>query len=257
MVQINKIIDIVKEANNIVLDIYNCNDLNTTFKKDKSPLTLADTKASDYICDQLNKYYPNIPIICEETKQVPYEERKNWKEFWLVDPLDGTKEFIKRNGEFTVNIGLVRDNEPVLGVVGVPCQNLIYYSKKGNGAFCYNLLENTQKELNCFGFHLESPITFVSSRSHSNEDTEKFMDNFKIYDKISVGSSLKFMYLCENKAQIYPRFVPTMEWDTCAADAILREAGGTVELLNESPLVYNKKNLKNDYFIAYGRIKSS
>lgn len=248
------LIEIVKIANNIVLDIYNKSEHKVTIKDDNSPLTEADRKSSEFICQYLRIFYPDIPIICEETKMVEYEKRKNWYEFWLVDPLDGTKEFINRNGEFTVNIGLIRNGEPVIGIVGVPCEHVIYYASKGSGAYKLNLKNNQREKLECKPFALSDDLTFVCSRSHMDEKTEKFLNTFNVKEKISAGSSLKFMYLCENKAQIYPRYIPTMEWDTAASDAILREAGGRIETWDHQILAYNKENMKNDNLIAYGNI---
>ncbi len=252
----NKLIDIVKEANKIVLDVYNQDNFESSIKSDNSPLTEADIKASDYICAQLKNNFPEIPIICEETKQVEYEERKDWDKFWLVDPLDGTKEFIKRNGEFTVNIGLIDGGEPTIGVVGIPCRDQIYYGEKGKGSFSLDLKTGQTKDLHCQPFTPTDELTIIQSRSYCNQETEDYHQRYNIKDTISSGSSIKFLLLCENQAQIYPRFHPCMEWDTAASDAILREAGGSIRLTDEkSFLQYNKHSLLNPSFIAFGNLR--
>ncbi len=253
---IEELVTIVKNAGDIIMDVYNDpnSDFGIEIKADNSPLTRADTLASDYICAKLKELDPNIPIICEETGDVPYEVRKDWYVFWLVDPLDGTKEFIKKNGDFTVNIGLIYGNQPIMGIVGVPCLNQVYYAEKECGAYIYDFNTGEKKELKCKEFRAEDPITIVCSRSHMNEETKKYYEQYNVDCSISVGSSLKLLYLASNRAQLYPRLHPTMEWDTAAADAILREAGGKTELLDGSVLKYNKESLLNPSFVCYAKI---
>ncbi len=254
---LNSIVEIAKGADEIILDIYEKykrDSINIKYKNDNSPLTEADTKASDFICSKLKNLDPTIPIICEETKQVPYEERKNWSRFWLVDPLDGTKEFIKKNGEFTVNICLIENNQPTLGVVSVPVQGKVYYSYRGSGAYMYDKGGNSRVKLECNLLNKDNPVNVVCSRSHGNKSTSNYLNNYKIGELIVSGSSLKFMLLCENKAQLYPRLHPTMEWDIAASDAILREAGGSIRLLDGNLMQYNKQDLRNPSFIAFGNI---
>ena len=251
---VSKVIEIISKADDIVLDVYNNYETNIEYKTDATPLTQADTESSKYICVELSKLTPTIPIICEENSVPSYKIRSSWSIFWLVDPLDGTKEFIKKNGEFTVNIALISNNTPILGVVSVPCKELIYYGYKDGGAYVYNKNNNSQTKLVCKPFNKMDKITFACSRSHINDETEKYMNTYKIGDIVRVGSSLKFMLLCENKAHIYPRLGPTMEWDIAASDIILRESGGSIKLLNGNSMQYNKEHMLNPYFIAYGQI---
>lgn len=248
-------VDIVKQASNIILEIYSRDDFECRVKSDDSPLTEADLRASDYICKRLEEYNEDIPIICEETEKIPYEERKHWKKFWLVDPLDGTKEFIKRNGEFTVNIALIDNDIPVVGVVSIPCQNVLYYGSLNAGSYKLDLITLEKIKLECEEFTKDSLINVVASRSHINKETEEFISKYNVKDMISVGSSIKFMMICENRAHIYPRLGPTCEWDIGASEAILREANGKILTINGENIKYNKISFLNPYFIAYGNQK--
>lgn len=252
---IQELIKIVKTAGEIILNVYNDpnSDFGLEIKDDNSPLTKADILASDYICAKLKELDPSIPIICEETGDVPYEVRKDWSIFWLVDPLDGTKEFIKKNGEFTVNICLIQDHEPILGVVGIPCQNKIYYAKRGFGAYVLNYNTNENKKINATIFGKQDPINVVCSRSHMNEETQKYIKQYNIANTISIGSSIKLLYCADGTAHMYPRLDPTMEWDIAAADAILREAGGNTELLDGTVMKYNKESLLNPSFVCFSK----
>ena len=245
------------EAGEIIMGIYSSMDENFEIdrKEDDTPLTEADRRANTHICAGLNSAYTDIPIISEENRQKPFTMRKKWTRAWLVDPLDGTKEFIKKNGEFTVNIALIDAGEPVLGVIYAPALEELYYAKKGEGAFM-------RKGGECHEIHAASfessdnSLSFVASRSHINTETRNFMEQFINPQIVSKGSSLKFMLLARGDAHIYPRIAPTMEWDTGAAHAILKEAGGHVlqyEELNE--LQYNKADLLNPFFIATGDLK--
>jgi 3'(2'), 5'-bisphosphate nucleotidase len=239
-----------EEACNEIMDVYNSGDFQAEAKGDDSPLTLADKKAHHTICDLLHPTL--LPILSEEGKSIPYEERKRWEYFWMVDPLDGTKEFIKRNGEFTVNIALIHNGAPVLGVVALPVTGEIYYAAKGIGAW----LKVQGKEMalpkrstaNLAGLGLR----VVASRSHMNDETQEFIDKLKTPTLVSKGSSLKFMLLAEGKADVYPRYAPTMEWDTAAAHAIVNEVGLKVLQLGSSKkeLQYNKENLLNPHFLV-------
>ncbi len=254
------VIDISKKAGEEILKVYN-GDISIEYKDDDSPLTEADKRAHKTIETSL-KEISDFPILSEEGKDIPFEKRKNWEYFWLVDPLDGTKEFIKRNGEFTVNIALIYRNKPVFGVVYAPAIDALYYGGSNIGAFKIEKGIETklpEKREN-------SPkITVVASKSHLNEETKEFIDMLKSkFDKVetvSIGSSLKFCLVAEGVADIYPRIAPTMEWDTAAAHAILNGAGGKVvkyknervlSKVRELPeLVYNKENLLNPHFIAF------
>lgn len=265
-----RIIEIVEIASQIILQIYLNDELfmnmNMTIENKveagNSPLTIADKKANDFICRELLGLYPNIPIISEENKNDNWEVRRKYSWVWLVDPLDGTKEFIKRNGEFTVNIGLVYYGKPVAGFVGIPAQGLIYWGGLGgDGAGAWKreiggVKQNDLIEENTF--RKKGSVTrIVASRSHMDEKTEGFIHKNYIQkglkvDLLNVGSSLKILWIAENRADIYPRLAPTMEWDTCAAHAILNACGGVLEIFDGvgSELSYNKSNLLNPYFIA-------
>jgi len=253
------LIQIGKEAGRKVLEIYNSDAENwdVSAKSDDSPLTKADKVANDYICEELKRLYPSIPIISEENKEIPYEERKNYEYFWLVDPLDGTKEFIKRNGEFTINIALIKHREAVSGLLYTPALGRMFYGEKNNGAFLWD--EHGEKHnlsVNEFSKKAKN-LRLVCSRSHMNEETQNFVDQYEDPQLVSMGSSLKFMLVAEGKADIYPRIGPTMEWDTGAAQAIVEEAGGKVlNYENGEPLVYNKEELNNPWFVVYGHVKN-
>lgn len=273
----SKIIEIVEIASQIILQIYLNDELfmnmniNIENKVDagNSPLTIADKKANDYICRELNGLYPDIPIISEENKNQSYEIRKKYTWVWIVDPLDGTKEFIKRNGEFTVNIGLVYFGQPVAGFVGVPAQGLVYWGYiAGRGGAWKKEIGGSGKIIDLIEenkFRKKGSITrIVASRSHMDPKTDEFIKKNYVekglkFDLINVGSSLKILWIAENKADIYPRLAPTSEWDTCAAHAILNACGGVLEIakneqksdLEAEELYYNKSNLLNPYFIGY------
>lgn len=247
---VEKIKDIAVEAGNIVLNIYEKMDPDDViYKSDDSPLTLADKQSNDFICKSLNELECRFPIISEENIELPYDQRANFEYFWLVDPLDGTKEFIDKNGEFTVNIALVHKNSPVLGVVFAPCLNELYWSFKGGGSFRskYNEIER----LKAGSFKLtDNNIRVVISRSHLNKQTKELVDNLIEPVLISKGSSLKFLMLASGEADYYPRLSTTMEWDTAAAQIILEEAGGKLLDLFGEKLRYNKESLRNPFFIA-------
>ena len=235
--------------------IYSKKDLGVELKADESPLTLADQAANEVICRALEKLSVQYPIISEENKAVPYETRKNYDYHWLVDPLDGTKEFIKRNGEFTVNIALIHAGKPVMGVVYVPCFDETYWGAEGVGAFLEANGKTTRLEVPAFKLADEG-LNVVCSRSHLNDDTQAFVDKLKNPSLVPTGSSLKFLIIAKGEAHVYPRLGPTMEWDTAAAQAVLEQAGGSViDEETKQPLRYNKENLLNPYFIAYGGLQ--
>ena len=244
-IDIEDIKGIAFDAGRLIMEIYN-RDFTIEYKDDKSPLTEADIKSNELICNALERLYPAIPIMSEENKEAAYEERKKWEYYWCIDPIDGTKEFIKKNGEFTVNIALVHKNIPVLGVVYAPVLELMYYSKKGVGAYKNEMKLPIVREDNGY--------IVVASKSHMSNETQTFVEKIqtdKVKELISMGSSLKLCLVAEGKADIYPRMAPTMEWDTAAAHAIVLEAGKTVvQYENKEPLVYNKENLLNPWFIV-------
>ena len=231
------------------------------YKSDSSPLTIADRSAHNVIAEALQS--TGIPLLSEEGKHNPYEERKNWQYLWIVDPLDGTKEFIRHNGEFTVNIALVKENKPVLGVVySPPLRTLYFASTHLNKAFKLILNENSTEVNNILNQAEELPViqkkkmlTVVASKSHLNQETSDFIDQLKELhgdiNLVSKGSSLKFCLIAEGVADIYPRFAPTYEWDTAAAQAVVEQSGGEVVNTDTlAPLSYNKENLLNPGFIA-------
>ena len=244
-------------AGQAIMHIYeNTDSMEMESKDDGSPLTNADLKANQIIVSSLQKLEEKLPIISEENKAIDWEERKTWKKCWMVDPLDGTKEFIKKNGEFTVNIALIEDNEPILGVVYIPVQKRVFYAVKGEGAFEMTAESTFLLSANEIDVTREN-LKVVSSRSHMNEKTKTFLSGLKKPEIVSAGSSLKFLLIAQGQADIYPRLAPTMEWDTAAAHIILEEAGGTVlQAETKFPLSYNKKDLLNPHFIAYGKITS-
>ena len=253
-IDIEEIIRISKEAGDEILKIYDL-DFEVYSKDDSSPLTDADKNANDVIIEGLQKLYPSIPFISEEVKQMDYSERKNWSQCWLIDPLDGTKEFIKKNGEFTVNIALIENGVPILGVVYVPVKNETYYAQKGKGAFKRDAKGNTIKLEKQPHYSELDAITVVASRSHLSDEVVAFVDDLKKGGKevtfLSAGSSLKFCLVAEGKAHVYPRLAPTMEWDTGAAHAVCLEAGKNVYVHDsKTPLKYNKENLLNPWFIV-------
>lgn len=223
------------------------------YKSDQSPLTIADQTSNEIICQGLKNLDVHFPIISEENKQISYEDRIGYDYYWLVDPLDGTKEFIKRNGEFTVNIALIHQQKAILGVVYAPYLKEMYWGIKNEGA--YQEVNREVNRLQAATFtQKDSNLKLVCSRSHLNSATQDFVDQFKQPELVPKGSSLKFLILAKGQAHIYPRLGPTMEWDTAAAQIILEEAGGEVIDENtKSPLRYNKESLLNPYFIAYGR----
>lgn len=243
-IDINEIKNIALKAGKAIMQVYE-RDFEIYEKEDKSPLSEADLLSNTIICDSLAKF--NLPILSEENSIISFEQRKNWEYFFLVDPLDGTKEFIKRNGEFTVNIALIHKQSPVLGVVYAPALNLMYSAKKGEGAF-------KNDELLPLALNKDT-YKIVASKSHMSDETKDFIDKLEVDKKkelISMGSSLKLCLVASDEADIYPRLAPTMEWDTAAADAIVREAKKmSYDFYSKKPLLYNKENLKNPYFVAY------
>lgn len=250
------LLDINERAAAAIMGVYaHFNAGDEILKSDDSPLTVADQKSHEIIIDGLRKLTPDIPVISEEHKNQPYSERKDYDYVWCVDPLDGTKEFIKKNGEFTINIALIKEHVPVLGVMGVPAQGFACYACKGSGA--YKVQDGKEERLHADKFTLkQSGLRLVASRSHLNEATQDFANQFDGVEFVSRGSALKFLIIAEKDADIYPRLAPTMEWDTAAAHIILEEAGGLViRHDNRQPLRYNKQNLLNPHFIAFGDVQ--
>lgn len=253
---ISHIIHIAEAAGQKILAIYQDEQYLQVVenKSDNSPLTLADKASHNCIAAYLMEEYPSIPLLSEEGKNISFDERKNWERFWMIDPLDGTKEFIKRNGEFTVNIALIEEGKVVMGVVHVPVKNWTYFAQKGKGAFKKDELGQTAAiHVNSFHF-TDVNLKIVASRSHNSPETVAFLAQFHQPEIVSMGSSLKLLLVAEGKADIYPRLAPTMEWDTAAAQIVVEEAGGKVLVENRlSPVVYNKENLLNPFFIVFGK----
>lgn len=247
---------IAVEAGAAILNIYkDCEGIEIIKKADDSPLTAADQASNTVICEGLEQLPLKYPIVSEENKAVPYEVRQGYEYYWLVDPLDGTKEFIKRNGEFTVNIALIHQGKVVLGVVYAPVLDELYWATKGEGAFLKK--EGSTQQIQAPPFTMQDKgIQVVCSRSHLNEETKAFIEVLDAPNLVSKGSSLKFLLLATGQAQLYPRVAPTMEWDTAAAQIVLEEAGGKVLQYNTmDTVIYNKENMLNPYFVAYGNVQ--
>lgn len=251
------------EAGKEILEVYNSDNFEIEFKDDNSPLTVADKRANDVIERYLEE--TKIPVLSEEGREVAYEERKNWDRLWIVDPLDGTKEFIKRNGEFTVNIAYIEHSKPKMGVVYVPVKDAMYLGVSGEGSF---LFENASKCLSFLNFEEDiakgirlphqkerEKYTIVASRSHLSQETQDFIDEMKLkhgeVDIESIGSSLKICLVAEGKADVYPRFAPTMEWDTAAGHAVVGACGKElIDYETGKEMLYNREELLNNWFIV-------
>lgn len=237
------------EASHAILEVYGSGDFQTEQKADASPVTLADKRAHIIIANHLEQ--TGLPLLSEEGSTIPYHERSRWDYFWLVDPLDGTKEFLKRNGDFTVNIALVSQGVPRLGVVAIPVTGDIFYAAPGWGAY-------KRRNGSDVVLHAREPVDLqrdslrvMASRTHLDDETRNFIARLKDPVLTSRGSSLKFLMLAEGLADVYPRFSPTMEWDTAAAHAILKGVGLSVRQHGQpKELVYNKENLQNPGFLA-------
>lgn len=250
-IDFDKVCAIARDAGAAIMEIY-AGEFSVELKGDDSPLTCADRAAHRVIVDGLMAATPGIPILSEEGGDIPFQERAGWSRFWLVDPLDGTKEFIKRNGEFTVNIALVEDARVTAGVVYVPAQDTLYFGSLGAG--CWKSTDGEDlMPINVRKAGHDTGLTVVMSRSHPSPELEKYLQKIKVAKALPVGSSLKLCVVAEGKADLYPRLGPTMEWDTAAGHAIVEAAGGTVLTEEGTPLRYNKENLLNPYFIVRGR----
>ena len=245
---ISSLLKIAREAGAAILKVYS-SEFDIHIKSDKSPVTEADYNANKVIMKGLKRLPVQFPILSEEGSQIEYAERKKWTHFWLVDPLDGTKEFIKKNGEFTVNIGLINNGVPVFGVVYAPVIDCIYWGGSAYGAF---KMEKSGSEISIsVKNNFDTPIILAGSRSHPGDKMKAFINQFEDTHIIPMGSSLKICSVAEGTVHLYPRLGPTMEWDTGAAHAILKAAGGEINKYGtNTPLEYNKQNLLNPEFIA-------
>ena len=252
------------DAGKQIMEIYN-GPFDVEVKSDLSPLTIADRQSHEIIKNALST--TGIPMLSEEGSEIEFSERKSWPRYWLVDPLDGTKEFVKRNGEFTVNIALIEDNRPVMGIIYVPVTDVLYYGIMGSGSYrllqaAHNLKNGSPSDIRTSAHALpiaqQRKFTIVSSRSHMSAETESFVNSLKEKhgdaEFLSKGSSLKICLVAEGSADVYPRLAPTMEWDTAAGEAIALAAGCTViNHFTGAEMIYNKEHLLNPHFIVYGR----
>lgn len=245
----NEIIDLVRNANKAIMEVYDDTAKKIITKENNTPLTEADLASNKILTEGLEKIFPNIPIVSEENESSLSIPQK-CNVFWLIDPLDGTKEFINRNDEFTSNVALIENKKTRLGFVGVPCKELIYYGGKIFGSKSINKFN----KISNIKYKSKTGVCrVIASKSHLNENTQDFIKNINIpIELIQAGSSLKFINIAEGLADIYPRLAPTSEWDTAAAQAILEGAGGTVKQLNGDDMIYGKLNILNPFFIAKG-----
>lgn len=242
------VIKIAKQAGLVIMDVYKT-DFEIKIKTDKSPVTEADTRANEIIFNGLIKINPDIPILSEEGRNIPYEERSKWDSFWLVDPLDGTKEYIKKNDEFTVNIAYMQNNLPIFGVVYAPALDELYWGSVEMGAY-KSIAGETYNQINVRAY-LNSPVQIATSRSHPSPKMDKFLSQFEKNDLHPMGSSLKICSVADGRVHFYPRLGPTMEWDTGASHAVIKAAGGEIiKYGTNKPLEYNKEDLLNPEFIA-------
>lgn len=245
---LNDILAIAEAANAKVMEIYGT-DFSVEHKEDESPVTAADLASHDVIVKGLKALTPDVPILSEESAHAPWSERKEWTRFWLVDPIDGTKDFVKRTGEFTVNIALIENGEPVLGVVTAPALEEAFWGIRNEGAWKRDSEGRTHQ------LHVVVPPPVrrvVASKNHLNEETRSFIDALGEHCLVQAGSSLKFCRIAEGRADIYPRIGPTCEWDTGAAQAVLEAAGGKVQTLDGEPMRYGKEDVLNPHFVAAG-----
>lgn len=246
---LKELADIARDAGAAIMEVYTSGDFDVELKDDNSPLTRADRASHEVIDKGLREIFPDIPILSEEGTATPYAERSQWERFWLVDPLDGTKEFIKRNGEFTVNIALIEKGAPILGVVYVPAQELLYVGRVGEGAWRQQG-QNPVEAISPRTPQKDDGLAVVMSRSHPSPELEAYLQQITVAEAVPVGSSLKLCVVAEGRADLYPRLGPTMEWDTAAGHAVVEAAGGQVLAPGGKPLRYNKENLLNPYFIV-------
>lgn len=242
------VIKIADEASEKVLHIYQ-SDFKVNYKEDHSPITAADIASHDIIVKGLRQISRDIPVLSEEGAEIPWEERKKWRRFWLIDPIDGTKDFTQRTGEFTVNIAMIEDGEPVMGVVTAPVLKEAFWGIKGEGA---HMRDRTGRVRRIRVAEPKDTLRVVASKNHLNDETRAFIETLGAHETVQAGSSLKFCRIAEGHADIYPRMGPTSEWDTAAAHAVLVAAGGKVQTPEGQPLVYGKENILNPNFIAAG-----
>jgi 3'(2'), 5'-bisphosphate nucleotidase len=240
------VVDLVRQAGRATMRYYDDASPEVREKDDKSPVTLADEVAHDILLDGLRKLDPATPVVSEEAEAATFETRRGWRRFWLVDPLDGTKEFIKRRAEFTVNVALIENGEPVLGVVEAPALDLVYWAVKGGGAWREDKGAPAERIYSAVP-PPGAPLTVVESLSHPSPELEDYLKTIPVARRVKAGSSLKFCWVAEGRADVYPRLGPTMEWDVAAGDCVYRQSGRDGE--RPSPLTYNKPDLRNPSFV--------
>ena len=241
------VVGLVREAGRATMTYYDAPaSADVREKEDRSPVTLADEVAHGILVEGLRRIDPATPVVSEEAAAADFETRRGWRRFWLVDPLDGTKEFIKRRAEFTVNVALIEEGEPVFGVVEAPALDLLYWAVKGGGAWRE---EKGAAAVRIYSTVPEpgSPLTVVESLSHPSQELEEYLKTIPVAKRVKAGSSLKFCWVAEGRADIYPRLGPTMEWDVAAGDCVYRQSGRDGE--RPSPLRYNKPDLRNPSFV--------
>jgi 3'(2'), 5'-bisphosphate nucleotidase len=251
-----KVIPIALEAGKKIMEIYETNDFSVEYKEDDSPLTIADKASNDILNARLSALTPDIPIISEENIELTYEQRKNYTYCWMLDPLDGTKEFVARNGDFAVNIALIHLGKPILGIICVPVTGVVYVGIKNGGSY---MIEDSKRiKIMCNSFTINDlGLKVPVSRSSLNDATKQYISRYNAPILMPRGSALKFMNIAEGSADIYPRIGTTMEWDTAAPQIIIEEAGGKIlEMTSQKPLTYNKPSFKNPDFLAMGNILS-
>ena len=247
---VTDIIALAQRAGEKIMTVY-AQDFSVSDKADHSPLTAADLAAHDVICSGLAELTPDLPVLSEESANIPFDTRAKWDRYWLVDPLDGTKEFIKRNGEFTVNIALIENYRAILGVVLIPARQQCYYATLSSGAFRQDKGQTPQPLR--VTQPAAQPLRVVGSRSHAGQELSDYVSKLGAHTFVPVGSALKFCLVAEGSADIYPRLGPTSEWDTAAAQCIVEAAAGQVITLDGTPLRYNQKeSLLNPYFLVIG-----
>jgi 3'(2'), 5'-bisphosphate nucleotidase len=244
------VVRLAQRAGDAILSVYG-EQFEVTHKTDQSPLTQADLRSHEILVQGLRALTPSLPVLSEEDSEIAFEQRRQWKRYWLLDPLDGTKEFVSRNGEFTVNVALIDDHVPLLGVVHVPVSGTTYTGQSSVGAFKHVNGERTEQ------LHVKSPaatpLRIVGSRSHRGDSLDKFLPKLEPYEMVACGSSLKFCLVAEGSADFYPRLGPTSEWDTAAAQAVVEAAGGAVVTTDGARLSYNTKaELLNPHFLVFG-----
>jgi 3'(2'), 5'-bisphosphate nucleotidase len=251
--RLEAVIALAKTAGAAILEVY-AQDFDVEHKADQSPLTAADQAAHHILVDGLAALEPSLPVLSEESTSIPWSERRQWPRYWLVDPLDGTREFVKRNGEFTVNVALIEGDAPVLGVVYAPALEYLVFAERGQGAFMRAANgQDIRLQTRC---PADAPLRVAASRSHLDERTRALLARIGEHERIGLGSSLKFCRVAEGRIDFYPRFGPTCEWDTAAAQCVLEEAGGAVIATDGQPLRYNRgDSLLNPDFLALGDLR--